>query len=52
MTREKIVGVMTGGDGFTLEEAENFCRIMHADAAIRYCDGLVRVLAVRQHEEK
>ncbi len=47
MTREKIVGVITGGDGFTIENAEAFCRIMHADAAIRYENGLVRVMAVR-----
>ena len=47
---EKIVGVMSGGDGFTLLQAEDFCRILHADAAIRYCDGMVRVMAVRPKE--
>ncbi len=50
MTHEKIMGVMTGGDGFTLKAAEDFCRIMHADAAIRYENGLVRVMAVRAQE--
>lgn len=47
MTRENIVGTLTGGDGLTLEEAEDFCRTMHADAAIEYCAGIVRVMAVR-----
>ncbi len=47
MTHEKIVGVITGSDGLTLEEVEAFCRFLHADAAIRYENGLVRVMAVR-----
>ena len=50
MTREKIVAAISGGDDLTIEDAENFCRIMHADAAIGYCNGIVRICAVRQRE--
>lgn len=50
MTREKAVGTLTGGNGFTLEEAEGFCAALHADAAIEYRDGIVTVMAIRVPE--
>lgn len=47
MTREKVVGTFMGGDGLTIEKAEDFCRILHADAVVEYNDGLLKVHAVR-----
>lgn len=50
MTSENIIGTLTAGDDVTLEEAEAFCRILHADAAISFEGGLVRVAAVRSRQ--